>query len=229
MAVNPKNRKPNRLKGYDYSRAGCYFVTVCAQDRQCLLGESIDDEMVLNEAGKMVARWWCETENKFPQVELDEYVLMPKHFHGIVVIVGAELCVRQQHKDRESNEYQRVRNQQRAENQQHKKQGGHTGPPLQEIIQWFKTMTTNEYINEVKTGRFPPFEKRIWQRSFYDHVIRDDDELNRIREYIQNNPFQWALDEENPANQEKRQGQAPVPVLKRDNHGRLSLQNNPRR
>ena len=73
------------------------------------------------------------------------------------------------------------------------------GPPLQEIIQWFKTMTTNEYIQEVKSGRFPPFEKRIWQRSFYDHVIRDDDDLGRIREYIQNNPMSWTLDEENPA------------------------------
>ena len=62
-------------------------------------------------------------------------------------------------------------------------------------------MTTNEYINEVKSGRFPPFEKRIWQRSFYDHVIRNDDDLNSIREYIRNNPLQWALDEENPANQ----------------------------
>ena len=61
-------------------------------------------------------------------------------------------------------------------------------------------MTTNEYINGVKSGGFPPFEKRIWQRSFHDHVIRDEEDLNRVREYIQNNPLKWALDEKNPAN-----------------------------
>ena len=195
LDVNQKRRKPNRLDRYDYSQAGCYFLTVCAQDRQCLFGEIIDDKMVLNGAGRRVVNWWRETENKFPHVELDEYVLMPNHIHGIVVIVGADLCVRPQREDRESNEHQR-----REENQQHQNQGGHTGPPLQEIIQWFKTMTTNEYINEVKSGRFLPFEKRIWQRSFHDHIVRDDDDLNRVREYIQNNPLRWALDAENPDN-----------------------------
>ena len=153
-------------------------------------------KMILNEVGKMVARWWDETENKFPHLVLDEYVLMPNHIHGIVAIVGADLCVRPRRENHESNEEQPVEQQRQEKTQQ----GGHTGPPLQEIIQWFKTMTTNEYINEVKSGRFPPFEKRIWQRSFYDHVIRDDDDLNRIREYIRNNPLRWALDEENPAN-----------------------------
>ncbi len=202
-----KNRKANRLREYDYSQAGCYFVTVCVQDRKCLFGEIIDDGMVLNEAGKMVARWWSETKNKFPYVELDEYVLMPNHMHGIVVIVGSDiyvchLRVRPEPEDRESENHQQVETQRQEENQQGEDQseGGHTGPPLQEIIQWVKTMTTNEYINEVKYGRFPPFEKRIWQRSFYDHVIRDDEDMNRVREYIRSNPLQWALDEENPAN-----------------------------
>ena len=196
MDVTQKRRKSNRLEGYDYSRAGCYFVTVCAQDRQCLFGEVVEDGMVLNEAGKMAARWWGETENKFPHVELDEYVVMPNHIHGIVLIVGADLRVRPQLEDSKSNGHKQLEHQRQEENQQ----GGHAGPPLQEIIQWFKTMTTNGYINDVKYGRFPPFEKRIWQRSFYDHVIRDDDDLNRVREYIQNNPLRWALDEENPAN-----------------------------
>ena len=152
--------------------------------------------MVLNEARKMAARWWGETENKFSHIELDEYVVMPNHIHGIVLIVGADLRVRPQREDRKSNGHKQLEHQRQEE----KQQGGHAGPPLQEIIQWFKTMTTNGYINEVKYGRFPPFEKRIWQRSFYDHVIRDDDDLNRVREYIQNNPLRWALDEENPAN-----------------------------
>lgn len=197
MDVRRRRRNSNRLEGYDYSQAGCYFVTVCVQNREELFGEIIDGEMVLNDAGKMAARWWDETENKFPHVELDEYVVMPNHFHGIIVIVGADLCVRPNRIDYKSNEHQRIKHQQHEEDQV----GGHTGPPLREIIQWFKTMTTNEYIKEVKSGRLPPFEKRIWQRSFYDHVIRDDDDLNNIREYIQNNPLKWALDEYNPSNQ----------------------------
>ncbi len=211
-----KDRKANRLREYDYSQAGCYFVTVCVQDRKCLFGEIIEGEMVLNEAGKMVARWWDETENKFPHVELDEYVLMPNHLHGIVVIVGSDiyvchLCVRPEREDRKSNEHRQAKRQRQKEIQQGEDQseGGHTGPPLQEIIQWVKMMTTNEYINEVKSGRFPPFEKRIWQRSFYDHVIRDDDDLGRVREYIRNNPLKWALDEYNPDNRKNRRDRPP--------------------
>ncbi len=197
MNVNQMRRNSYRLEDYDYSQEGCYFVTICAQARQCLFGEIIQGEMVLSEAGKMAARWWNETENKFPHLVLDEFVLMPNHIHSIVAIVGADLCVRPQREERLSDEYPLGELQRQEKNHQ----GGHTGPPLQEIIQWFKTMTTNEYINEVKSGRFPLFKKRIWQRSFYDHVICNDDDLNSIREYIRNNPLQWALDEENPANQ----------------------------
>ena len=153
--------------------------------------------MILSDAGEMAARWWDETESKFPHLVLDGYVVMPNHFHGIIVIVGADLCVRPKRENRDCKEHKGTKHQRYKGNQE----GGHTGPPLREIIQWFKTMTTNEYIKEVKSGRFPPFEKRIWQRSFYDHVIRNDEDINNIREYIQNNPLKWALDEYNPANQ----------------------------
>ena len=77
-------------------------------------------------------------------------------------------------------------------------QGGHAGPPLQRIVQWFKTMTTNEYIHGVKEHGWPRFQGSLWQRSFYDHVIRDEASLNRIREYISTNPLRWDLDRENP-------------------------------
>ena len=197
MDVNQIRRNSYRLEGYDYSQAGCYFVTVCVQGRQCLFGEIIEGEMVLNDAGKLVVHWWHETENKFPHLELDQYVLMPNHIHGIVAFVGADLCVRPQHRNIKPSNCHQIEQERKEQNQE----GGHTGPPLQEIIQWFKTMTTNEYIKEVKSRRFPPFEKRIWQRSFYDHIIRDDNDLNRVREYIQNNPLRWALDEYNPVNQ----------------------------
>ena len=208
MGLSERNRKPNRLKGYDYSLARHYFVTVCAQDRQCLFGEINAGRMVLNQAGKMVDRWWSKMESKFPHVELGEYILMPNHIHGVVAIVGAEPRVRPKREDCESDKHERIEQRQQGEHQQDgfQNQGGHMGLwdspeeglSLQEIIQWFKTMTTNEYIKEVKSRNFPPFEKRIWQRSFYDHIIRDDEDMNRIREYIRDNPAKWTLDEENP-------------------------------
>ncbi len=196
MGLSERNRKSNRLKGYDYSRARHYFVTVCAQDRRCLFGEINAGRMVLNQTGEMVDRWWRKTESKFPHVESGEYVLMPNHIHGVVAIVGADPRVRPKRDGCESNEPQAEERRRHTENEQ----GGHTGPPLQEVIRWFKTMTTNEYIKEVKSGRLPPFEKRIWQRSFYDHIIRDEEDMNRIREYIRDNPAKWTLDEENPVN-----------------------------
>jgi putative transposase len=167
-----RHRKSPRLSGYDYSQAGACFVTVCVQGRQGLLGEILHGEMRLNQAGYMVERWWKELERKFSLIKIDEYdVVMPNHFHGIVFIPELSAPTTE---------------------------GGHTGPPLQRIVQWFKTMTTNEYIHGVKEHGWPQFKGSLWQRSFYDHVIRDEASLNRIREYIASNPLRWDLDRENP-------------------------------
>ena len=136
----------------------------------------MDDRMVLNEAGKAVEEWWLRIPQKFEGVELDSNVVMPNHFHGVIVIVGADQCV--------------------CPNM--KKAGEHTGSPLHHVIQWFKTMTTNEYIKGVKEKGWKPFEKRFWQRNYYEHIIRNERELLKIREYILNNPPKWSLDRENP-------------------------------
>jgi len=106
---------------------------------------------------------------------LDQFVIMPNHFHGIVSIVGADLCVCPE--DRK---------------------GEHTGSPLHKMIQWFKTMSTNEYIHGVKQLGWIPFDRKFWQRNYYERIIRNERELRRIREYIQNNQLKWALDRENP-------------------------------
>ena len=90
---NKHHRRSIRLKGYDYTQAGAYFVTICTQHRECFFGEIIDGAMQLNDAGQMVEKWWAELTHKFPSVETDEYIVMPNHFHGIIVIVGADLCV----------------------------------------------------------------------------------------------------------------------------------------
>jgi REP element-mobilizing transposase RayT len=85
---NLHHRRSVRLKGYDYSQAGMYFVTICVQDKVCLFGEIIDDEMLLNDAGKMIEKWYFELENKFSDIECGVYVVMPNHFHAIIINNG---------------------------------------------------------------------------------------------------------------------------------------------
>ena len=149
--------------------------------------------MRLNDAGRMVERWWFELNRKFATVETDEFVLMPNHFHGIVAIagvtVGADLGV---------GPVAGINNPGAHTGAPRRNMGAHTGAPLHTVVQWFKTMTTNEYMCRVKTSDWPAFAGRLWQRNYYEHVIRNDKELSRIREYIVNNPGQWELDRENP-------------------------------
>lgn len=163
-------RKNLRLKHYDYSQTGYYFVTICTEGKKHLWGSIIDGDLKLNDAGNMVEKWYLELKNKYKNIELNEHIIMPNHVHFIIAIVGDDLRVTPQ------------------------SSGTHAGVPLQSIIQWFKTMTTNEYIKGVKNREYPPFEKQIWQRNYFEHIIRNDKELHEIREYIVNNPAKWDLD-----------------------------------
>ena len=169
-------RRSLRLKDYDYSQPGAYFVTICTNNRECILCEIIGADINYIPISEMVEKWWLKISDKFPNMELDEFILMPNHIHGIIVIVGADLCVCPNKAD----------------------MGGHIGSPLQRVIQWFKTMTTNEYIRNVKMNNWPPFNGKLWQRNFYEHIIRNEKELSVIREYIANNPLNWHVDPENP-------------------------------
>jgi putative transposase len=203
MTFNPArhHRKSIRLKGWDYSRPGAYFVTMCVQNRECFFGKIISGRMVPNAAGKMVEKWHLELANKFTNIKIDEYVVMPNHFHSIIIIAGADLRVCPSfHCNYESIDGQT-------------KMGEHTGSPRREtknnnnlssIMQWFKTMTTNEYIRHVKTNGWPPFAGKLWQRNFYDHIGRDENELFRIRQYIRNNPQNWDADDEKPISKSPR-------------------------
>ena len=183
MKYNPDrhHRRSIRLDGYDYTWNGAYFVTVCAQNRECLFGEIVSGKMILNDVGQMVEKWWLKLSCKFPKIRTDEYVIMPNHLHGIILIVGADPCVRP-----EAGAY--------ADSDK----GAHTGAPLPTMIQWLKTMTTNEYIRNVRQYRWRPLPGRLWQRGYYEHIIRDRNKLYDIRKYTVNNPAQWELDEENP-------------------------------
>jgi REP element-mobilizing transposase RayT len=165
------HRRSIRLKGYDYSRAGAYFITLCIQQRECLLGEVADRILRHNDAGRMVERWWKELAHKFPGLSLDESVVMPNHLHGILFL--------QQRQEAQLSEV--------------------SSPSLGSIMDWFKTMTMNEYIRGVKEYGWKSFPRRFWQRGYFDRVIRDQNELQAIREYIRLNPSQWPQDEENPS------------------------------
>ncbi len=178
---NINHRRSIRLPGYDYSQEGWYFVTICTQNRLCLFGEIIQDRMQLNEAGLMIEAWWRKLVGKFPNVQPDEYVVMPNHFHGIMN-VGAAPC------GRPDNEISK-----NVFGQSHG-----IAPTLGGVLNWFKTMTTNQYIRGVRQNGWLPFPGKLWQRNYYEHIVRNENELNHFRQYVADNPANWQTDEENP-------------------------------
>ena len=257
MSYNPEihHRRSIRLKGYDYSREGIYFITICVQDRDCLFGEIVAGAishstlqspiMILNNAGKMVERWYRELENKYPDKRCHEMVIMPNHFHCIIENVGAGS---QLNNGSQLDDVSQL--------------GAHVGAPLRgrpmindnvhpndidnmhpndidnvhpndidnvhpndidnvhpndidnvhpndekyglhnkkynvaigNLVDWFKTMTTNEYIRSVKQYGWKRFDGKLWQRNYYEHVIRSLEEYERIADYILNNPAKWQQD-----------------------------------
>jgi len=218
---NRHHRRSIRLKGYDYTQAGAYFVTICTQHRQCLFGEILDTSLQLNSAGQMVAKWWGELSNKFPFIETNEYVVMPNHFHGIIVIgddlrnVGVER-VNIQKADiskrpdipKRADIHKRPDIQKRADTQvcpYKDNDNGNDGVRvgLFEIVQWFKTMTTNDYIRGVKQRGWTAFSGKLWQRNYYEHIIRNEESLEILQEYIVNNPCSWQEDSLHPNNPSK--------------------------
>ena len=188
--MNPKSSLPQRramrLRGYDYSQPGAYFVSICAQHRKCLFGTIIDGQMRLNEIGEIVVECWSRIPQHFPSVELGEYVIMPNHIHGIIAlnIVGAR-SPRPIGEEQSISPTVGTRSPRPSDN----------SPSLGKIVAYFKYQSTkhiNQHHNMPGT--------RIWQRNYYDHVIRDDTDLQRIRRYIQDNPMKWALDQLHPDN-----------------------------
>jgi len=190
----PGNRRTTRLKEYNYAQKGMYSVTICADNHIQYFGCVIDDKMVLNDAGHMINKWWNKLPDKYNGIEIDEYCIMPNHLHGIIHIVGAHPCVRpeteQPCRPETEQPWRPVTNKYNVFGRTHR-----SAPTLGGIIQWFKTMSTNEYIRNVKHNNWQSFNKRLWQRNYYDHIIRDEIDLNRVREYIINNPAKWAEDE----------------------------------
>jgi REP element-mobilizing transposase RayT len=172
---NPEShhRRSIRLKGYDYSKEGAYFVTMCARERECLFGEVVNGEMVMNEAGARVQVVWDELPHHYPHVRLDAFAIMPNHVHGIVMLttVGARFIA-------PSSTI-----------------APNPVPTVGEIVRGFKARCTHA-INQMSNIS----GIRVWQRNYYEHIIRGEVDYNRIAEYISTNPQQWMSDTLHPDN-----------------------------
>jgi REP element-mobilizing transposase RayT len=166
MKYNPNihHRRSIRLKRYDYSQPGAYFITICTHQRECLFGEIIDGQMQLNQFGKIVQYHWHNLEKYHSHIQLDEFVVMPNHFHGIIII------------NKKLDTDTSIDIQQTA---------------IPEIIRGFKTFSARQ-INKIRHQSSVP----LWQRNYYERIIRDEEELNQIKKYIINNPLNWTKDPE---------------------------------
>jgi len=183
MKFNPNkhHRRSIRLKEYDYSRPGAYFVTLCVHNRECLFGTITDGEMHLNEYGKIVQTEWLKSSEIRNEIELDAYQIMPNHFHGIVIIKNGTM----------------------------ERRGERPFTPTRSIAPTFKMRPKS--LSSLMAGFQSPVTSKInqlrgtpkqdvWQSNYFDRIIRNDNELIRTRKYIIENPMKWDQDKENPSN-----------------------------
>jgi putative transposase len=174
--LNTNHRKNLRLPNFDYAQNGAYFITIVTEGRMCLFGEVVNGEMVLNEVGLIVQKAWDEIPNHFPNVTCDTYVIMPNHIHGIIVI---------------EREYRSpvVGATHESPLPQH-----HNGPKpgsIGAILGLFKSTVSKRSYAMTNTPKIP-----FWQRNYYEHVIRDENDHLAAYDYILTNPLNWERDEE---------------------------------
>jgi len=190
MKFNPDihHRRSIRLQGYDYSQAGALFVTICTNNRENLFGDIVAGAMQLNNAGQMVERCWVDIPVHFPSVELDEFVVMPNHVHGIIVLTDAIATVGEKDiwaKDVRAKDVSPLRVNRPAG----------TSGTIGSIVRGFKIGVTKWFRQQTSIHE-------VWQRNYWERIIRNETERDRFREYTRNNPARWEQDKLNPtANQ----------------------------
>ncbi len=172
---NIHSRKSLRLQGYDYRQAGAYFVTICTYNRVPLFGDIYGDRMALNDVGRIAQDTWEEIPKHFAHVDTDEFIVMPNHVHGIVIITSSDVGARH------------------ASPLHHPHQS--SKGTLGTIIGSYKS-TVSKHINRSRGTPGAP----VWQRNYYGHVIRNENALHDIRRYIVHNPVKWDDDPDNPRN-----------------------------
>jgi putative transposase len=180
------HRRSIRLPAYDYAQPGAYFVTIFTQNRECVFGQVVEGQMILGDPGQMVESVWRQLP-RYHGVDVDAFAVMPNHMHGIIVLVGAGPVATGP-----------VGADPRACPDTGRPQGAAPTMSLPDVVHRFKSLTTAIYRRGVLQDGWQPFPGRLWQRNYYEHVIRDEEELNRIRQYIMDNAARWQDDVENP-------------------------------
>lgn len=181
MAFNPNyhNRQSIRLNSYDYSKEGVYSFTICTYNRRCLLGEIRDGKMILNSLGHLIQNEWYELTNRFEHIKLDEFVIMPNHTHGIIIIKKIEPTTNISDKSSVTNV-------------------GNTKikiPTLGDIIGSFKSLVYLKHLKESKSINPNLIVGTLWQRNYFERIILNNEDLDSIRHYIRNNPTRWLSDD----------------------------------
>lgn len=191
------HRRSIRLPEYDYSQEGAYFVTICTHNRECLFGNVVNGEMRLNHFGTIVFDEWMRTQNIRAEITMDEFIVMPNHIHGIVWITTAR--TNDHIATVPTNDHiatvgangrspLRLRRERRRERQRERRtnMGSKT---LSSLVAGFKPAVTTR-INQIRNTPGMP----VWQRNYWEYIIRDENDLNRMCEYIKNNPLRWDMD-----------------------------------
>jgi len=160
---NKHHRRSTRLKGYDYTQPGAYFITICTWQHACIFGDVHDGTMYLNPFGRVASQVWQGLSKYYPYVILDEFCVMPNHVHAIIILTDGHPCHLQKRHE------------------------------LSEIVRAFKSYSTRRINSIRKTSGAP-----VWQRNYYEHIIRNVEALHKIIQYIRSNPSNWDHDQENP-------------------------------
>lgn len=194
MKFNPKlhHRQSIRLKGYDYSQSGSYFITICARQRECIFGKIKEGKTILSHLGKLVEQEWLALPHRFPHIDLDEYVVMPNHFHGIIhIAVGAGLASAQT----ASAQIESAQ----IEAPQFKPEQLNPAPPIStlgDIVCAFKSLVFKRHYDLIRNNHLDEVAK-CWQRNYWERIIRNHQEYNNIQNYIITNPERWSQDSDN--------------------------------
>jgi len=199
IKYNPEihHRRSIRLRGYDYSQCGAYFITICVQHRKCLFGKIVNGEMILNEYGKIVELCLNAISTHYQNVILDEYIIMPNHIHIIIIVgAGSSLPYTQINIGRENPAEINTGRENPAEINTGRENPAeiNTGrenpaPTIGNIVGYFKYMATKQINDVIKNG-----VQKIFQRNYYEHIIRNENEYNNIAQYIIDNPKNWSVD-----------------------------------
>lgn len=186
MDQQQKRRRSIRIPHFDYSQPGYYFVTICTEDREELFGTIRNGIICISDLGAILWNEWFDLLQRFSSVELDSFIVMPNHIHGIIGIVGAEFTPAQFNAENKLN-------------RQSTRDGADTrpAPTLGDIISTFKSLSFRRWRTFVIKNDIQNVALKFWQRNYFEHIIRNEQSLGRIREYIQNNPLKWELDIEN--------------------------------